>query len=90
MAFFAKSTKTQEESAPACEIVEDYGALGERTTRQGQQYLALRAVKWYGHEPQLDLRWWGEDGTAGKGVIFGEEHARKLYVMLRDLIEGEA
>lgn len=70
-----------------CEIIESYGTIAIRNTKDGSQSLELRLVKWYGGPATLDLRWW-TGVTAGKGVTFSAKAANTLYETLGKM--GEA
>lgn len=71
-----------------CEIVEIYGTVGERQTKDGVQTLELCLLKWFNGPAKLDLRWWS--GTQiGKGCTFSGKEAIRLRELLNSMELGE-
>ena len=71
-----------------CEIVEIFGTVGERMTKDGTQTLDLCLIKWFNGPEKMDLRWW--TGTqVGKGCTFGTKEAIALRDLLNSLELGE-
>ena len=49
----------------------------------------LNLISWNGGAPKYDIRDWApEHEKMGKGVTLSEEEAKKLYVLLREVVEG--
>lgn len=68
------------------EIIEELGVLSESAKGWTKK---LNLISWNGGAPKYDIRDWApEHEKMGKGVTLSEEEAKKLYVLLREVVEG--
>ena len=68
------------------EIIEELGVLSESAKGWTKE---LNLISWNGGAPKYDVRDWApEHEKMGKGVTLSEEEAKKLYVLLREVVEG--
>ena len=68
------------------EIIEELGVLSESAKVWTKE---LNLISWNGGAPKYDIRDWApEHEKMGKGVTLSEEEAKKLYVLLREVVEG--
>lgn len=68
------------------EIIEELGVLSESAKGWTKE---LNLISWNGGAPKYDIRDWApEHEKMGKGVTLSEEEAKKLYVLLREVVEG--
>lgn len=67
------------------EIIEELGVLSESAKGWTKE---LNLISWNGGAPKYDIRDWApEHEKMGKGVTLSEEEAKKLYVLLREVVE---
>ena len=68
------------------EIIEELGVHSESAKGWTKE---LNLISWNGGAPKYDIRDWApEHEKMGKGVTLSEEEAKKLYVLLREVVEG--
>ena len=71
-----------------CEIIKDYGKIGEKKDRLGKMCdVRICKVSWHGRTPTYDIRQWGEESAPLKGISLDWNQLKELKGILNEMQE---